>query len=73
MNSKLKILRALFEDNQNKGLLGGEICDPFPGAPNHSLTPQECPNDAIPITDLPNVSVLIPEQNIEKMYSDIIT
>lgn len=35
-----------------------KICNPFLGAPNYSYISEKCPNDTIPIGDLPNVSSL---------------
>ncbi|XVF17520.1 hypothetical protein REPUB_Repub10bG0129900 [Reevesia pubescens] len=31
------------------------ICDPFYGGPNHSYVPEDCPEDAIPIGNIPDM------------------
>lgn len=61
LSSKILLLQRLLElDGENDELSGGlwKICDPFEGAPSYSYVPDKCPKDAIPIGDLPIVSVL---------------
>ena len=59
LNSKVKELHELLQVFRLENLLGfSEICNPFSGPPNYSYIPEKCPKDALPISELPNVSEL---------------
>lgn len=60
LNSKITdYYKSLGLDEQREGFVGvRKICEPFSGAPCYSYMPESCPKDAIPVTDLPNVSYI---------------
>ncbi|OMP01794.1 hypothetical protein COLO4_11579 [Corchorus olitorius] len=48
--SKLKV-----KEQNEESFEFGMICDPFTGAPNYTYAPEDCPDDAIPIGDIPDI------------------
>ncbi|XP_061338920.1 uncharacterized protein LOC133285672 [Gastrolobium bilobum] len=57
LNSNMSVIyRLLGVGEENEELMGViKICDPFSGSPNYSYIPQNCPQDAIRIGDLPKI------------------
>ncbi|KAF9621183.1 hypothetical protein IFM89_016677 [Coptis chinensis] len=58
VNSKIANLGGILRlDEQGENALGGfsKICNPFSNAPNYSYYPGSCPEDAIPISNIPDV------------------
>lgn len=49
--------RLLGLDEQNDSIYGVVlVCNPFKGPPNYNYVPESCPEDAIHISQLPQVS-----------------
>lgn len=59
LNSKVEELHVMLHVFGLDDLLGfSEICNPFSGPPNYSYIPDKCPKNALPISQLPDVSEL---------------
>ncbi|XP_019173273.1 PREDICTED: uncharacterized protein LOC109168873 [Ipomoea nil] len=56
INVKLTALPALQSVRNEEDNFGvWKVCDPFSGSPNYTFNPNQCPEDAIPIGNLPTI------------------
>ena len=64
LNAKIRQLFILVAlQGINVEMLGfGSVCDPFSGPPDYTYMPEKCPQNAIPIGNLPDVSKYLSDQ-----------
>ncbi|VFR00016.1 unnamed protein product [Cuscuta campestris] len=55
INSKLADLTAVVSTETQRDSRAWEICNPFAGAPNYTFAPDQCPENSIPVGNLPNI------------------